>query len=177
MRTMMRTTRSALPPLVALAALLAIGPAPASSQGLGPAVGTELPDFMLTDLEGNEVQIRELVVPGKPAVIEIWATWCAICRSLVPQFERLTETYGDDVSIVAIAVAINQTREDVVAHVERFGHDWSFLYDGEGRAVRALEAFGTGIVILVDRDGKIAFTGSGAGRDLVAEVETLIDAG
>lgn len=156
------------------AAVLLPSPAPAAAQGLGPEIGTDLPDFTLTDLVGNEVEIRQVVEPNKPAVIEIWATWCTICRALQPQMEAIVESHGDEVSVVAIAVAINQTREDVAQHVERFGHDWPFLYDGSGNAVRALDAGATGIVLMVDRDGKIAYTGTGRSQDLLAEVEKLL---
>jgi YD repeat-containing protein len=156
------------------AAALLLAPAPAAAQGLGLPVGDALPDFTITDLDGNEVQIRQVVEPGKPAVIEIWATWCTICRALQPQIEAIVETHGDDVSVVAIAIAVNQTQEDVQAHVDRFGHTWPFLWDGEGRAVRALNAGATGIVMMIDRDGNVAYTGSGARQDLLAEVEKLI---
>ena len=157
----------------AVAAILAV-PAPSAAQGLGLAVGDALPDFMITDLEGNEVQIREFVEPGKPAVIEIWATWCTICRALQPQIESIVGAHGDAVSVVAIAIAVNQTREDVAEHVARFNHTWPFLFDGAGTAVRALNAGATGIVMMVDRAGNIAYTGVGAQQDLVAEVEKLL---
>lgn len=149
-------------------------PQAASAQGLGPEIGSELASFTTTDLAGNEVEIRDVVVPNKPAVIEIWASWCMICRALQPQMEGIVERHGDDVSVVAIAVAINQTPEDVTAHLERFGHSWPFLYDGAGTAVRALNAGATGIVIIVDSEGRIAYTGTGAQQDLIAEVEKLL---
>lgn len=177
--TPMRPAARPLPRLLAVAAFVLLGSllvvAPAAAQGTGPAPGTDFPSFTVTDLEGNEIEIGEVLEAGKPAVVEIWATWCAICAALAPQFEELSEAYGDDVSIVAIAVAINQTREDVAAHVESRGHDWPFVYDGDGNAVRALEAFGTGIVITVDRDGKVVAASPGPGRDLIAEVEALLD--
>jgi thiol-disulfide isomerase/thioredoxin len=166
----MRYLCSASLVLLALAATLA----PASAQGVGLDVGTPLPDFTLTDLEGGEVQIREVVEPGKPAIIEIWAEWCTICRALEPQMRAIDEAHGDDVSIVAIAVAINQTREMVQAHKERFRLPWPFLWDGEGKGVRALDAGATGIILLVDREGKIAYTGTGARQDLVGEIEKLL---
>jgi thiol-disulfide isomerase/thioredoxin len=159
--------------VLAAAALLA-APAQASAQGLGLEVGEELPDFTITDLDGNEVQIRQVIAPGKPAVIEIWATWCTICRALQPQIEAIVGAHGDEVSVVAIAIAVNQTQEDVKAHVARFDHAWPFLWDGAGRAVRALNAGATGIVMMIDRDGKVAYTGAGARQDLLAEVEKLL---
>lgn len=168
--TKLFATRLALPALL----LVAMLPDAAQAQGLGPELGTAMPDFTITDIAGEEVGIREVVEPGKPAVIEIWASWCMICRALQPQMEAIVARHGDDVSVVAIAVAINQTPDDVTKHIDRYGHSWPFLYDGQGTAVRALNAGATGIVIMVDRDGNIAYTGTGADQDLLGEVGRLL---
>jgi len=168
--TMLRIRHLALPALL----LALVLPGEARAQGLGPEIGSEMPGFTITNLAGDELEIREVVEPGKPAVIEIWATWCMICRALQPQMEAIVEAHGDEVSVVAVAVAINQSREDVTAHIERFGHTWPFLYDGTGAGVRALNAGATGVVIMVDREGRIAYTGTGADQDLIAEVEKLL---
>jgi thiol-disulfide isomerase/thioredoxin len=168
--------RRLLAPLaLAFVSLLGISGS-AAAQGVGLPVGTELPDFVSTDLDGDEIHIRDVIVEGRPAIIEIWATWCAICTALQPTMEEIRQAHGDEVSMVAIAVSVNQTREEVVEHVERFGHDWPFLYDEDGAAVRALNVFGTGIVILVDRDGLIAWSSVGTPHRLVQELEKLLRA-
>ena len=155
-------------------ALLTLAPGIASAQGVGLPVGTELPDFVTTDLAGEEVHIRDVVVPGRPAVIEIWATWCAICAALQPTLEDIHHTHGDAVSIVAIAVSVNQSRAEVAAHVERAGHDWPFLYDEDGAAVRALEVYATGIVLLIDADGRVAWSAVATPRGVRSELEKLL---
>ncbi len=164
-------------PAVLAVGVLAVAPGPGEAQGVGLPVGVELPDFTATDLDGGEVHIHDVVVPGKPAVIEIWATWCAICAALEPTLQEIHGTRGDDVSIVAIAVAVNQTREQVAEHVARVGHAWPVLYDEDGSAVRALEVYGTGIVLLVDRDGRIAGASVGTPEGVRRDVDTLLGGG
>jgi len=152
----------------------AVVAAPVSAQGAGMVPGADFPSFTVTDLHGNELDIDDVVEAGKPAVIEIWATWCTICAAIAPQLDTIYERHGDDVSVVAIAVATNQTRDEVAAYVEERGLDWRFVWDRDGDAVRALGVFGTGVVITVDRDGRVVAASPGVGRDLVAEVEALL---
>ena len=57
--------------LLAAALLL---PGKASGQGVGLALGTPAPEAELEDLDGNPVQLLDYVEPGKPTLIEIWAS-------------------------------------------------------------------------------------------------------
>lgn len=45
-----------------------------------------LPNMVLRDIDGHSADLRELL--GKPAVINLWATWCAPCRREMPVLER-----------------------------------------------------------------------------------------
>ena len=39
---------------------------------------------------------------GKPVVLWFWAPWCAVCRSQVPEIEKLVADYGDDLKVVGV---------------------------------------------------------------------------
>jgi thiol-disulfide isomerase/thioredoxin len=45
-----------------------------------------LPNMVLRDIDGHSADLREL--RGKPAAINLWATWCAPCRREMPVLER-----------------------------------------------------------------------------------------
>ena len=49
-----------------------------------------------------------------------------------------------------------------------------FLPDARGAAVRAYKAMTTSIVVLLDADGQVAYTGVGSGQDLLGAVEKLL---
>lgn len=53
--------------------------------------------------------------------------------------DRVQERFGERVSVVAVAVAISQSRRGVRRHVERHGH--AYIYDAGGEAVGAYGAF------------------------------------
>jgi thiol-disulfide isomerase/thioredoxin len=40
---------------------------------------------------------------GKVVLVDYWAIWCAPCRKEFPDFEKLLDTYGDDIAIIAIS--------------------------------------------------------------------------
>jgi len=162
---------------VGLLAVLVLAPAlAAQSSGEGSVslpIGTHGPTALLEDLDGNEVDLLELI-DGQPALIEFWATWCEQCEALQPQVDRVQEAYGDRVRVVAVAVAVAQTPRRVQRHVEGEGHDYPFLYDVRGAAVRAYQAPTTSVVVVLDAQGRVAYTGVGASQDLVGAVERVL---
>ncbi len=51
--------------------------------------GSALPNLLFANLNGQQVDLAEL--RGRPAVINIWATWCLPCREEMPLLSR---TFG-----------------------------------------------------------------------------------
>lgn len=160
-------------PVAALTALLAVPPA-AAAQGLGPAIGTQAPAAALEDLDGNAVQLLDYVPQGKPAVIEFWASWCEQCEALQPKLDAVRARYGEQVSIVAVAVGVSQSVRRVKRHLEDHDPGYPFLWDGRGAAVRAYSALTTAVIVILDTEGKVAYTGVGPAQDLEAEVAKLL---
>ena len=65
-----------------------------------PAV-TTLPDFSLGNLAGEQQSI--LSWPGKPLLINFWATWCAPCLREIPMLKEL-QAARPDLQVVGIAI-------------------------------------------------------------------------
>jgi thiol-disulfide isomerase/thioredoxin len=172
----MSTTSDRLLPRIVLLTALAAFPLAASGQsgGVSLALGTQGPSAELEDLDGQPVQLSDFIEAGKPAVLEFWATWCEQCEALQPQFDELQARYGEDVSVVAVAVGVSQSPRRVRRHLEDHDPGYPYLYDVRGAAVRAYNATTTSIVVMLDRDGKVAYTGVGTDQDILAAVETLL---
>ena len=143
--------------------------------GIALPLGSEAPAASVQDLQGNAVELLEHTPAGKPALVEFWATWCELCAELQPQLDRIQADFGDRVNVVAVAVAVNQNPRRILRHLE--GHDpgYPFVYDARGEAVRAYGATTTSVVVLLDSEGRVAYTGVGGDQDLVSEVERLLD--
>jgi thiol-disulfide isomerase/thioredoxin len=137
------------------------------------AIGTAGPDAGLLDLDENEVSLLDFT-RGTPTLIEFFATWCENCEALQPQLDRIVADYGDRVNVVAVAVAVSQSLRRVRRHVEEHGHTYPYLWDARGAAVRAYEAATTSIVVILDAEGNVAYTGVGAGQDLIGAVRRVM---
>ncbi|MEJ7559972.1 MAG: TlpA disulfide reductase family protein [Pedobacter sp.] len=59
-----------------------------------------LPPFQLTDMNGTTVSSSTL--PGKPTLINFWATYCGPCIAEMPEMSRLKEKYKDQVNFLSI---------------------------------------------------------------------------
>ncbi|HBV05357.1 MAG TPA: hypothetical protein DEF01_01360 [Gemmatimonadetes bacterium] len=164
-----------LSPIVLIAVLVFPSGLEAQSGGVSLALGTEGPTAELEDLEGNAVSLLDYVEAGKPAVLEFWATWCEQCEALQPQFDELQARYGEQVSVVAIAVGVSQSVRRVKRHIADHDPGYPYLFDKRGAAVRAYNATTTSIVVVLDSDGKVAYTGVGTDQNVIGAVESLLD--
>jgi thiol-disulfide isomerase/thioredoxin len=54
-------------------------------------IGSRLPAFSATDLEGRAVSSTEL--HGKVVIIDFWATWCEPCKREMPGYQKLLDRY------------------------------------------------------------------------------------
>ena len=140
---------------------------------LGIALGATPPAVTVEDLDGHPVDLAT-VVGKKPVLIEFWATWCPLCEALLPRLEAAHTRYGDRMDFVAIAVAINQSQSSVKRHLARHPIPFRFLWDTNGNAVRAFQAPSTSYVVVLDANGKVAYTGSGDEQDIDAAVRKVV---
>ena len=130
------------------------------------------PGAALEDLDGNAVDLSDYV-KGGPALLEFWATWCENCEALQPQMDQVQMRYGDRINVIAVAVGVSQSVRRVKRHLDGHNPGYPHLWDARGAAVRAYNATTTSIVVMLDEDGKVVYTGVGGGQDLLSAVERL----
>ena len=153
-----------------LTALTVLGARPLCAQfDAGIPIGTKAPPVVINDLDGKPVDLGKLI-GGKPLLLEFWATWCGLCKALLPQLEAVRKAYGDRVTLVGINVTVNESKPRVRRYLEEHKPPFLALYDERGAGVRAYDVPGTSFIVVVDAAGKVAYTGSGQDQDLVAAV-------
>ena len=143
------------------------------AQDLGIEVGAKAPVVTVQSLDGKNVSLGNYI--GKaPVLIEFWATWCPNCKELMPTLLDAEKKYGKQVKFMAIAVAINQSPEKVRRWVAAHPLPHDTFYDVEGKAAGAFDAPATSYVVVLDKSGKVVYTGLGGKQDLEAAIRKAL---
>jgi peroxiredoxin len=144
----------------------------AAAQETGLAVGSRAPAVAVHDLDGKAVDLAEYL--GKqPLFLEWWATWCEQCDALLPRVRAARAELGDRVQFLGINVAVNQSPERVKRYIESNDVPFRTLYDDEGASTRAYAAPTTSYVVIVDRAGRVAYTGTGGDQDFIGALRQV----
>ena len=133
------------------------------------AVGSKAPFVEVTDLDGKLVRVGH-VLGKRAAVVEFWATWCELCKALMPSMEAAKAKYGDRVDFYGVNVTVNESKDRVRRYVAEHHPPFVTLFDATGTAVRAFSAPATSYVVIVDKSGIVRYIGSGPKQDIPAEL-------
>jgi peroxiredoxin len=157
---------------VALGLIGLLGVSEARGQETGLAVGTRAPAVAVHDLDGKPVDLGQYL--GKqPLFLEWWATWCEQCDALLPRVRAARAELGGRVQFVGINVAVNQSPERVRRYIASNDVPFRTLYDDEGASTRAYAAPTTSYVVIVDRTGRVAYTGTGGDQDFLGALRRV----
>lgn len=115
-----------------------------------PLIGHRLPSFSATTLEGATFSSTQLA--GKPAIINVWASWCPPCVDEHPLLLETARQHASDLLVVGIVYqdAPDPARE----FLARFGDGgWPNLLDPAGQIAVDLGVTGPPETFFVDADG------------------------
>jgi thiol-disulfide isomerase/thioredoxin len=155
------------------AALALFLPLAARGQDIGIEVGTTAPAATVQTLDGRTTDLAQLVGKG-PLLMEFWATWCPNCHALEPQLQTVAKRYAGRLQVVRVAVSVNQSPERVKAYVRKYQLPGTFVYDRKGAATAAYDVPATSFVVVLDRTGKVVYTGQGSDQNLDAAVRKAL---
>ena len=141
-----------------------------------PAAIPVAPDYVFKTRDGADARFADF--RGRVVVVNLWAMWCAPCRTEMPTLARLDEAYPDE-TLVVLPINVDAT-EDGLADARSFidVHEPLPLYSdmkfqlpfelpGEGKMPQT---------VLLDRQGRIRAHFSGEADWASPEARALIDA-
>lgn len=110
-----------------------------------------LPDVAIAELDGGGSS--NLADIDGPAVINLWATWCAPCRREIPDFEEIHRARGDTIRFVGINVG--EDADQALSFLDELDVSYDQFLDPEGFVVTELKATAMPVTIVIDADGVV----------------------
>jgi thiol-disulfide isomerase/thioredoxin len=134
------------------------------------------PDYVFKTREGADARFADF--RGKVVVINLWAMWCAPCRTEMPTLARLDEAYPDSelmvlpINVDATPDGLTDARSFIDVHeplplYSDMKFQLPFELPGEGKMPQT---------VLLDRQGRIRASFSGEADWASPEARALIDA-
>lgn len=118
----------------------------------GGADADTLPDVEITELESGAAS-RLSDIEG-PAVINLWATWCAPCRAEIPAFEEVHQERADEVRFVGINVG--EDPGHALEFLADVGATYDQFADEVGDVSTELRATTMPLTVVIDADGVVS---------------------
>jgi cytochrome c biogenesis protein CcmG, thiol:disulfide interchange protein DsbE len=129
---------------------IAVGCPPAAAGPLGHTPTLELPC-----LATSSVRVPIGALPGRPEVINVWASWCGPCRQEMPMLESAHLTYGDQV--LFIGVDSRDERGAALRFLADVGITYPQLFDANARFAASVGTMGIPFTVIVDASGSIVY--------------------
>jgi thiol-disulfide isomerase/thioredoxin len=117
------------------------------------AAATRLPDLTLECLAGGgRIRLSGL---HRPAILNLWASWCEPCRRELPAFQAYASRVDDRVSV--IGVDTGDTRTAGSALLQDLKVSYPTLFDEQRSLLTALGRSALPVTLFVDAGGGIRY--------------------
>jgi cytochrome c biogenesis protein CcmG/thiol:disulfide interchange protein DsbE len=110
----------------------------------------------------------------RPAVVNVWASWCLPCRSEAPVLNQAHEQYGGKIEFIGLDVQDNQT--DAKAFLDEFGLEFDHFFDLDREVVNHYGGIGTPVTFFIAPNGELVKAHSGIldERTLALNIDELL---
>ena len=147
---------AALIVIAAVAVFVVTRPAPTPAfVADGPAIDTP-PAGALTDLSADAFEGVLVGLRGRPVIVNVWASWCAPCRTETPLLERTAQAHQSD--IVILGINSRDQRAGALAFMDEFDVTFTNIFDESGDIRRRLGLRGFPSTYVFGADGVLRTT-------------------
>jgi thiol-disulfide isomerase/thioredoxin len=144
------------------------------------AVGQSQGDIEPVDVEtldapGSDAGTATVPERGRVTFVELFATWCTVCQSMMPRVAEVHDAVGDEVQFLSVTnepLGNTVTREDVVEWWADHGGEWTVAADTNLELTQRLDASGVPYAVVFDEDNHIVW--QHRGRTTTETLETKI---
>lgn len=121
-------------------------------EGSGLSIGSMAPAFSTTLLDGKIQSLKSL--QGKVVLINFWATWCGPCRTEMPYFQQLANTYKDQ-GFTVLAINNRETADVMQPFIDQLKLTFPIGLDQNGRINTLYMTQQYPTTYVIGRDGTI----------------------
>jgi len=121
-------------------------------------IGYAAPKFSVELLSGETLKLSDC--RGKAVFINFWATWCGPCVREMPDIQKLSDAFPDD--LVVIAINCGEKKDKVKNFIDDKGYTFNVGIDEDGKVQGKYPTMGIPYSVILDADGIVAATHLGA---------------
>ncbi|MDJ0837972.1 MAG: ankyrin repeat domain-containing protein [Acidobacteriota bacterium] len=138
-----------------------------------PRAPTESGILTLVGLEdGKPIDLSDY--RGEVVLLDFWATWCKPCHAALPSL-RSFHRKSQKKPLRVISVSVDKNAELVKDYLKKESMPWTHFIDPYGKVSQAVfKVRGYPTFIVLDHEGKIAYTGRGWSRDRARELSAAV---
>ncbi len=122
-----------------------------SSSPTTAIIGEPVPDFTLTDLNGNSVSLTDFA--GKPMLINFWNTGCPPCRNEMPYLQEVYDENKGTTELALLTINIGQSADTVNDFLEDNHLSLPVLLDADAAVAQRYGMPGIPTTFFIDQDG------------------------
>jgi cytochrome c biogenesis protein CcmG/thiol:disulfide interchange protein DsbE len=160
--------------VIALLVLALLGYAVLADPTEPPEVGSPVPDFQLTALDGSPMNLGDR--QGSVVIVNFFASWCAPCRQEAAALEQTWLEYQDR-GVQFFGIAYKDADSKAQAFLNEFDVTYPSAVERNNRTARAYGLTGVPETFVVDQQGLLVrhFLGPITQTQLSQEIDRLLD--
>ncbi|PSW17599.1 DsbE family thiol:disulfide interchange protein [Photobacterium sanctipauli] len=145
--------------VIAVIGIIAVSMSNDQPSSLARVEKTPIPQFQVPTFSPTAVLASESMFKDRLTLLNVWASWCAVCQSEHPFLMSLAESKRIDI----VGLNYRDSMIDARGILQRTGNPYhTVLYDPKGQLALDLGVYGTPESYLVDQQGNIRYRYSGA---------------
>lgn len=134
-----------------------------NSFGAAQAVSKEAGDFSLRSIKGDTISLSDFK-GEQPVILEFWASWCPSCVSGLKKLRGLYSQLKSD-GFEVLTINIRESKGIVLGFASKNNLEFPILLDSDASVAGAYGVQLIPAVFIVDKSGKIKFSGHSIPHD------------
>lgn len=141
--------------------------------GSAEIIGKPAPAAILKTIDGESIDLGKSY-GSSPVYLKFWATWCVPCNQQMPSYERMYESLGRQLKVIAVNVGFSDDEGSVRAMRARYGLKMPIVID-DGTLDALFHVSVTPLHVLIGRNARVDYVGYGDDAQLASAIRKAID--